>query len=246
MPDKQSRELFQLQRFLSDLFGDESYTLLQPNPPLPDAIIQLATRRIGIEITTLVVKEYLMQMDSNQEAILSEAQKIFEQQHQLPLHVAVSFNDEASWKKRDCEQVSGFLADAVSQLVLNSKALLHHQTQFDIVSEEIDHTYINRISVFYLEQLTVPCWSRLGSFWVPNAPIEEVQKIIRKKNQRVNGYVSGCDEAWLLILETGAPSSYFSNFEELQLHTFDSGFTKTMIGRVSKGELLILKTILFT
>jgi hypothetical protein len=126
MPDKQSRELFQLQRFLPSLFGDEPYTLSQPSPPLPDAIIQLANRRIGIEITTLVVDERLMQMESSQETILSEAQRIFEQQHQLPLHVAVNFEDRVSWKKRDCEQVSLFLANTVTQLILNAK----HLTQY--------------------------------------------------------------------------------------------------------------------
>jgi hypothetical protein len=242
MPDKQSRELFHLQRFLPDLFGDEPYTLSQPNPPLPDAIIQLATRRIGIEITTLVVDERLMQMESSQEAILSEAQKIFEQQHQLPLHVAVSFEDRASWKKRDCEQVSVFLSNIVTQLVGKAKNSPQYQTQFDIVLENIEHAHINRISVLYLKQLTIPCWSPLGGFWVPNAPVEEVQKIISKKNQNIDGYLSGCDEVWLLILETGAQSSYFSNFEKLLPHTFGSGFAKTMIGRVSKGELLMLRT----
>jgi hypothetical protein len=242
MPDKQSRELFQLQRFIPSLFRDEPYTLSQPNPPLPDAIIQLANRRIGIEITTLVVDERLMQMESSQETILSEAQKIFEQQHQLPLHVAVSFEERASWKKRDCEQVSIFLAEAVNQLVLNARDSPHYQTQFDIVLEDIEHTHISRISVLYLKQLTIPCWSPLGRFWVPNAPVEELQKIIRKKTQNVDGYLSGCDEVWLLILETGAQSSYFSNFEKLLLHTFESGFAKTMIGRISKGELLMLKT----
>jgi hypothetical protein len=243
MPDKQSRELFQLQRFLPDLFGSETYTLSQPNPPLPDAIIQLADRTIGIEITTLVADERLMQRESSQEVILSEAQKTFEQQHQLPLHIAVSFEDRASWKKRDCERVSIFLADVVGQLVLKAKDLPQHQTQFDIVSEDIEHTHINRVSVFYLKQLNMPCWSSLGSFWVPNAPVEEVQNIIRKKNKKADGYLSGCDEVWLLILETGAPSSYFSDFEKIQSHNFESNFTKTMIGRVSKGELLTLKTM---
>jgi hypothetical protein len=242
MPDKQSRELFHLQRFLPDLFGDEPYTLSQPNPPLPDAIIQLANRRIGIEITTLVVDERLMQMESSQQAILSETQKIFEQQHQLPIHVAVSFENRASWKKRDCEQVSVFLSNTVAQLVGKAKNLPQYQTQFDIVLENIEHTHINRISILYLKQLTISCWSPLGGFWVPNAPVEEVQKIISKKNQNIDGYLSGCNEVWLLILETGAQSSYFSNFEKLLPHTFGSGFAKTMIGRVSKGELLMLRT----
>jgi hypothetical protein len=242
MPDKQSRELFHLQRFLPDLFGDEPYTLSQPNPPLPDAIIQLANRRIGIEITTLVVDERLMQMESSQQAILSETQKIFEQQHQLPIHVTVSFEDRASWKKRDCEQVSVFLSNTVAQLVGKAKNLPQYQTQFDIVLENIEHTHINRISILYLKQLTISCWSPLGGFWVPNAAVEEVQKIISKKNQNIDGYLSGCNEVWLLILETGAQSSYFSNFEKLLPHTFGSGFAKTMIGRVSKGELLMLRT----
>lgn len=183
-----------------------------------------------------------MQMESSQEAILSEAQKIFEQQHQLPLHVAVSFEDRASWKKRDCEQVSIFLANAVSQLVVKAKDLPEYQTQFDVVLGDIEHPHISRLSVFYLKQLTIPCWSPKGGFWVPNAPVEELQKIIRRKTQNVEGYLSGCDEVWLLILETGAQSSYFSNFEKLLPRTFESGFARTMIGRVSKGELLMLKT----
>lgn len=242
MSDKQSHELFQLQRFLPDLFEGEQYILSQPNPPLPDVIVQLANKRIGIEMTTLIVNEHLVQRSSSQEAILSEAQKIFEQQHQLPLHVAVSFIDGASWRKRDCQRVSIFLADAVSQLILKIKDVPQYQTQFNIAVDDFEHTHISGVSVFYSKQLTVPCWTPLGSFWVPNAPVEQVQRIIERKNNNINGYMSGCDEVWLLLIETGSPYSYFDRFDKLQAYVFNSDFAKTMIGRISKGELIKLNT----
>jgi hypothetical protein len=88
----------------------------------------------------------------------------------------------------------------------------------------------------------MPCWSPDTTFWVPGVPIEKIQKIINRKNQNVTGYLKGCDEVWLLILETGSPSSYFDHFDKLKETIFVSGFARTLIGRISKGELLTLET----
>lgn len=230
-----------MQKFLPDLFGSESYTLSQPNPPLPDVIVQLSDRRIGIEITTLVVDKKLVQRESSQKSILSEAQRIFEQQYQLPLNVAVSFVDGASWKKRDCEQVSIFLADAVSKLVLEVKDLPQYRIKFDAVKEDVAHTHVTGIGVSYLKQVTNPCWCSHEGFYVPDVSFENIEKIIKKKNKNVSGYMLDCDEVWLLIIETGAQSSYFDHFEDVQSHVFESIFKKIMIGRYSKGSLLTIR-----
>ena len=41
MPTKSSRELYLLERFLPLLFAEDTYTVSQPVPPLPDAVVQL-------------------------------------------------------------------------------------------------------------------------------------------------------------------------------------------------------------
>jgi hypothetical protein len=242
MSTKQSRELFQVKRFLPILFKNESYSLTQPSPPLPDVVVQLADKRIGIEITTLVLNEQLVQMESSQETILSEAQRLFEQNYRIPLHVTVNFVDEASWKRRECQQVAVFLADTVCQLVLEAKELPQFADHFDISEQDIEHTHICGVSILYSAYLTIPCWSQISSFWVPSAPLENIQAIISRKTKNIKGYKLGCEEVWLLILETGSQSSYFEHFDKLQAYVFESDFAKTLIGRISKGEVLVLNT----
>jgi hypothetical protein len=77
---------------------------------------------------------------------------------------------------------------------------------------------------------------------VPDAPMETIQGIINRKDKNLQGYLSGCDEVWLLLLETGSPSSYYDGFEQLNERTFTSGFARTLIGRIPNGEVIELRT----
>jgi hypothetical protein len=242
MPTKLSRELYLVERFLPTLFEEQLYTLSQPAPPLPDIVIQVNGRKIGIEITDIILDEQIRKREASQDAILDEAQRLFEEEHHLPLHVTVDFVDSASWKKRECQQVAVFLADAIKHCVLQVKGLSQYQAQFDIGLDNIIHTHIQHVSIFYSSKLTIPCWSPITSFWVPNAPVEIIQTIINRKSKNVNGYLTGCDEVWLLMLETGSPSSYIDHFDKLKETSFVSGFARTLIGRISKGELITLET----
>ncbi|SFQ04818.1 hypothetical protein [Hymenobacter arizonensis] len=241
MPTKESRELYLLERFLPELFSD-TYILSQPAPPLPDAIVQVSGKKIGIEMTALILDEQSREREAKQDAILNEAQKLFEKQLHLPLHVTVDFSESGNWKNLERKQVAGLLADVVKRCVLAVKDLPESQTEFTIRTEAFVHPCIHSVSIFFLSRLTVPCWTPITTFWVPDAPLEKIQEIINRKSKNVNGYLTGCDEVWLLMLETGSPSSYYDHFEKLQEVAFDSGFARTLIGRISKGELVTLQT----
>ncbi|GAA3982891.1 hypothetical protein [Hymenobacter antarcticus] len=242
MSTKESRELYLLERFLPQLFGAKSYSLLQPAPPLPDVLIQVDGRKIGIEMTALILNEQAREREANQDAILIEAQRIFEKKHQLPLQVTVDFFEAVNWRNLDRKSVAALVAEAVGTCVLEVKEMPQYQIHFDVTIDSFIHSHIRGISVFYLDTLTQPCWSPITTFWVPDAPFEKIQEIINRKNKNVSGYLAGCDEVWLLMLETGSPSSSFHRFEKLQELAFASAFTRTLIGRVSKGELLTLPT----
>lgn len=241
MPTKASRELYLLERFLPELF-QEVYILSQPAPPLPDAIIHVNGKKIGIEMTALILDEQAREREAKQDAILNEAQKLFEEQLQLPLHVTVNFLELGNWKNLERRHVAILLADVVKRCVLGVKDLPESQAQFTIRTEAFIHPCIHSVNIFFLHRLTVPCWTPITSFWVPSAPVEKIQEIINRKSKNVNGYLTGCDEVWLLLLETGSPSSYFDHFEKLQEVIFESDFSRTLIGRISKAELLALQT----
>ncbi|NVO86426.1 hypothetical protein [Hymenobacter terrestris] len=242
MPDKQSRELYLLERFLPQLLEGKPYRLIQPAPPLPDVIVQLGEKSIGIEITLLIPDEQVRQREATQEAILDEAQKIFEARHQLPLQITVDFVETADWLKLNRRHVADFLAKTIEQSVLAAKGIPQNQLQFDLRVDQSGHPHIQSIGIFYLDRLTQSCWSPITSFWVPNVPAQVVQKIIHRKSRNIGGYMTGCDDVWLLMLETGSPSSYFDGFEKLEAVSFTSAFARTMIGRISKGELIMLHT----
>lgn len=242
MIDKLSRELYLLQRFTPKIFDNQLYTVSQPSPPLPDAIIHIDGRKVGIEMTALILDEHARERESKQDAILSEAQSLFEEQLQLPLHVTVVFSETENWRTLERRQVAEKLADTVKRCALAVKDLPESQVQFNVRTETFIHNSINSVSIFFLNRLTIPCWTPIASFWVPDVPVEKIQEVINRKSNKIAGYLSGCDEVWLLILETGSPSSYFDGFEKLQTTTFTTQFQRTLIGRIPTGELIELRT----
>ena len=242
MITKESRELYLAERFLPELFKGQHYTVSQPAPPLSDMIIYVGNKRIGIEMTALILDESIRRQESDQDSILREAQILFEKKYQLPLHVSVTFNKTANWDKPNRNQIAAFIAKTIIDSVSKNPELLQCQSTFGIRIDDIENQYICTIDIYYSHSLTIPCWTAITSFWVPNLPIDKVQNIIDRKNKNVTGYLRGCDEVWLLILETGSPSSYFDNFDDLQKATFQSSFSRTLIGRISKGELLTLQS----
>ena len=242
MPDKQSRELYLLERFLPALVENHPYTVSQPAPPLPDAVVEVNGRKVGIEITALIMDGAISKREGDQDKILHEAQKQFEKQCQIPLHVSVAFAESANWQKINRQQVAAFVTDTVIRTVSEVKELAHYKSQFLILNDRLNHRYIRSIGITFSNKLAVPCWSPITSFVVPSAPVEAIQDIINRKSKNIQGYLIGCDEVWLLMLEIGSPSSYYDGFEKLDKHTFMSGFTRTLIGRVPNGEVVELQT----
>lgn len=242
MPDKPRRELYLLERFLPALFGDEPYLLSQPSPPLPDFIIEIGGRKIGIEETEIIPDEKIMERESIQANILKGAQRIFENQRQLPLHVRVTFAEADNWKNLERNKVAALLAEAVRCCVEEAKVMPQNQQYFDVSIEKFIHSHIQSVGVFYLSQLTDSCWSPRGSIWVPSVPVEKIRTIIDDKSKNLSGYLTGCDEVWLLMLETGSLPSCFDHFEKLQDVKFASGFARILIGRIIGGNLVELQT----
>ena len=242
MSTKASRELYLLERFLPAMFGNEPYVLSQLPPPLPDFIIEISGRKIGIEETDIIPDKKMIERESIQANILREAQRLFENQLQLPLHVRVTFAEADNWKNLERKKVSALLAGAIVCCVEEAKAMLQNQQCFDIPIEKFIHSHIQSVGVFYLSQLTDSCWSPRCSIWVPSVPVEKIQTIIDDKSKNVSGYLTGCDEVWLLMLETGSPSSYFDHFDKLQEVKFASSFARTLIGRIAGGNLVELQT----
>jgi hypothetical protein len=242
MPTKESRELYLAERFFPELLKDQPFTLSQPAPPLPDIVVETQDKKIGIEITALIFDEEGKRRESDQGAILREAQKLFEEKYQLPLHVTVSFEEVANWKQHNRRQIAHFIASNVMRFVAQVRSLPQYETQFDFHLDDVAHSHIQGIDIFYLNRLTIPCYESSTSFVVPSVSIEKIQEVINRKSQNVTGYLKGCDEVWLLIIETGSPSSYFEHFDKLKEDNFASGFSRTLIGRISKGELLVLET----
>lgn len=244
MPDKQSRELYLLERFLPALAENQPYTVSQPAPPLPDAVVNVNGRKIGIETTALILNGEISRREGDQDKILNEAQKQFEKQYQMPLHVSVSFAESANWQKLNRQHVASFVTDIVIRSISEVKELAQFKSHFSIRKDRLNHSHIRSIGISFSNKLTVPCWSPITSFMVPDAPIEVIQNIINRKSKNIRGYLSGCDEVWLLMLETGSPSSYYDGYEKLERHKFISGFTRTLIGRVPNGEVVALETLL--
>ena len=121
MPTKESRELYLLKRFIPELFEGKAFSLSQPAPPLSDVLIEVNGKKIGIEMTALILNEQAREREANQDAILIEAQRLFEEQYQLPLQVTVDFEDAVNWRNLDRKSVAELVANAVGKCLLKVK-----------------------------------------------------------------------------------------------------------------------------
>ncbi|WP_345058802.1 hypothetical protein, partial [Hymenobacter glaciei] len=94
---------------------------------------------------------------------------------------------------------------SVIRSISEVKALAHHKSHFSIRKDRLNHSHIRSIGISFSNKLAIPCWSHITSFMVPDAPIVAIQNIINRKSKNLQGYLTGCDEVWLLMLETGSP-----------------------------------------
>ncbi len=220
-------------------------------PPNPDYIFPLLQKRIGLEVTTLVLDKpglvlnksgkttSLVAIRSAQNESLKKAVQMAKGIGLEPIEVQVQFRSDSA--PIVCDEAAKELVDFLKEEM-----------------PEIDDTKTRRyfkLGLKYFKQIIISLgtvngrkwlqshrFRRIHSVWVTKINPDKIQFRIDEKQKWYSKYIQNCDECWLLIGvdEWTAPEA-FAITEELDSHVFSGDFQRLFFLRNIEGSVIELK-----
>jgi hypothetical protein len=238
--ERQKRlERFQLERFLEHR-GIPSESLQQLEPPDPDALIDLEGRKVGIEVTSLFVrnrkskahpqpagKPLPQELESVTDRIVSKAREIYFTTDSPPVLATLCFSDRTTLDKKRGDQIAKLLADKIQRMNRQSSQAADWRPAED---EEVD---ILSESVTFIHVLPVPerhfaRWTVARAGFVASLTPERLQERIDEKAEKIEGYKRNVGEVWLLIVvDRRLPSQKFDGPDNFPPGSLSSHFART-------------------
>jgi hypothetical protein len=189
----------------------------------PDVIVLNAHGKIGIEVTR-ILHESLKRDESESEAAVSEARRIYEKSDLPNLHVSVNFGVEKPFSRRTRTTFATTLAKLVAANVPSVNSYVELENDWENPKNfpfEIDSVYILRNSA-----LTRNHWSSPSGGVFRENFTRELQEVILDKESRLSGY-STCATHWLLVVaENSSPSAFFDPSATTLNHLYKSTFNR--------------------
>jgi hypothetical protein len=230
----------------------ESFKSLSPTIPegtwerseRPDYILHTATLRYGLEITTLMVKPTegqisLAAIRHAQTECLEMARKLAEDRGIPPLEVEVGFRNNR--RTINSKTIAQALVTFVESK-LNHLGDTGHYYTTDSGMIDVDWVSIQLGTVRGQKWLDYHRWRRNHLNLVNVDPIPLLREAIDKKQEKLQAYLSKCDECWLLVGvdEWTAPEAiYFSEIGTANV--YQCGFARLFFLRNIESSLTELK-----
>ncbi|MBI2968626.1 MAG: hypothetical protein HYY40_12570 [Bacteroidetes bacterium] len=194
------------------------HCLLQHEEP-PD----LEVGNIGIEVTELHLQNF-KKIEEFQNELREDMQIKYDLICSIPLYVAIEFREGLQLKN---EEKRGFI-EKTAELVSNEVQQKNIKIGEEIKIETHD-SRIEFITITYYGKIKKSNWECGMGMLVPNPCLDEIKKIIEKKNNRVGKYKRNYDEKWLLIVETGEPSSIYDDYSDICNYQYESNFDRIFV-----------------
>lgn len=237
-------------------FNIENPEEYRKQPPNPDYIFPLSKKRIGLELTTLVLNKPGLVLDKSGE--LSSLAAIRDAQNKC-------LKKAAQIVKRDGLPSVTVEVEFRSDINL---ALIYKITIDEAVKELVDFLEKKIPTIddtktwhYYESGLKYSKWIsiRLGTFngqklldhhrfmrnhknWVTMDPIDGIQSGIDKKQSKYTTYIQNCDECWLLIgVDEWTKPEAAEIREKTKNHVFSGDFQRLFFLRNIEGTLTELK-----
>jgi len=227
--DKQFFEKQVCDHFLDALADDRFKLIYQPKPPLPDIVLKNTdtNAQIGLEITRSIQppkegqETNLFEQMGRQKKLLKRAAELFYKQYSYKVYCNVNFkNLRLKFHEFDVylKPLLEIIHIEIQRRENNSMSLT-----FSMRSEEDDlPDMISYIRVIKNSQEIGLNWGVSGMHdWPPNLSLEDIQRIVSKKESSLQKYTSQFTENWLLIHEAEL-GTWFENkqvFEGLSIET---------------------------
>ncbi len=226
-PSKTDKENTFFENFLS--INNDTQIKKWERGESPDYIIFTADKKIGLEITTLVLDpsnshHSLASIRSAQNKCLKKAKILAEQSVLCPIKVEVQFR--SNYAAINVDDAANELAEFIKQ---NLSEIDDTRTWHFYESGLIYSKWISiRLGVINGHKwLNEHRFERNHLNWMTINPVSEIQARINEKQSKISRYLQICDECWLLIGvdEWTAPEAVAIT-EEIQNHVFLGDFKR--------------------
>ena len=209
----------------------------------PDILVHRSDGNIGIEVTKLhhkAASQSLKRQESEQQALVNQALKIFETKSNAWLHVSVHFGSYTQFNKRNRKQFSEAIANLVLANTPNQDGPVFLENHW---SDPQDFPYeISSIGIYRLPAQKRNHWTIPSTGFVQENFIPELQDIMSNKGNLLQDYQQ-CAEYWLLIVaQNNSASTFFDPSAATLGHKYTSQFNRVFLlegfhRRVSELEL---------
>lgn len=244
----QITERWQIRRFV-ELLPDLSETSLvfdDERGAVPDALLHLGGRIVGIEHTRLRLPPPEGELRSEFEALCNQiadrAQTSYESVCPHPLDVYFDFDDAV---KVDRQLVAG-IASAVADLVREFSPPVGGNVRLEAWHFEV----LGRSFPSVLESLwihnrahsTQPVWAPSWGSVVPRLNADYVEERIADKEYKFASYTKRAEETWLLlVMEGGSPVAHMGIEDFPFDRVFATKFRRVYLYRVFYGDVFELR-----
>jgi hypothetical protein len=241
MNDKQIFERNVFERFIKIYRDLPSGTVFKSESP--DFLIKSAGETIGIEITKIVneknpgEKFSPVERNSLEQKISKEAENVFKNRHNIPLHVNFAFHDSINVNGDKIKALGVQLASLVAKEI--SSRPLSEYYHLDIergLPKELMH-----MSIAYFPNVTQSIWYSAKGQFLPNLKKEQILKVIKNKESKIQEYKRKADYLILLLVEGVIPESWFDGVETIEQTELKSEFDRILIFRSLDNVIVKLK-----
>jgi hypothetical protein len=190
----------------------------------PDAIIISPLGRIGIEITC-VHEESQKKDESEIEAVISQAVRIYERENLPKLHVGVHIGSGKTLSRQKRPAIAAAIARLIKANVPVEGGLADLENDWN--DPDAFPYEINSILILRHSALTQNYWNCASVGFIQENFPDTLQKIISDKGASLLGYDSSCVEQWLLVVgKNESASTAYDPSPATLAHVYESVFKK--------------------
>ena len=231
-------------RALMDSLGFKC-TLERGNEPAPDLWFRHEGRKIGVEHTRLFAEKGSKQSARRRakraaplqareiliDRIADETRLEYQKRGLPPVEVKL-YISQCHIKKSDIKA----LADQIVDVVIRNLPDNPGRTAVDNIRDGCLPAGIDSISMIRFSKQTSVFFFAPRSGWIPMIDAAYLQRTIDEKATHLQGYLTACAEAWLLMVEEGSnPSNTVEMPDELWKHAYDfRGFARLFVLRCTR------------
>jgi hypothetical protein len=226
MLDKKCEEMFFVRRFLEaeslnfEIFPGES----------PDFTLTSGTSRVGLEVTRIfhpaeIKGKPRKVVESLRDRVLSQAQRLYHETGNPPVHVSVFFKSGQPIEKSEVSPLARKLVSLVIRNLPDSDSC--KKEEFNWTNRKWFPEELDQIMVWRFSWATKSNWSAPDSEHVPKCSIELIQESISKKNSKFSCYAETHPNCWLLIVaDDFSLSGTFEFTHAVLAHGYTSNFER--------------------